>query len=46
MSPYMRERRQALLALLDGLSDEDLSKPTAPGAPEFLADYGSVFELG
>jgi uncharacterized damage-inducible protein DinB len=41
----MRERRQALLALLDGLSDEDLAKKTAAGAPEFLSDFASVFEL-
>lgn len=41
----MRERRQALLALLDKLGDDDLARKTAAGAPEFLADFGSVFEL-
>jgi hypothetical protein len=40
----MRERRQALLSVLDGLSEEDLSKPTPPGSPEFLPDVASVFE--
>jgi uncharacterized damage-inducible protein DinB len=41
----MRERRQSLLSLLDGLSDDDLSQKTADGAPEFLSDFASVFEL-
>jgi hypothetical protein len=41
----MRERRQALLDALERLSEEDLSKPTPPGAPDFLPDYASVFEL-
>lgn len=41
----MRERRAALLELLASLSEEDLSKPTPPGAPDFLPDYASVFEL-
>jgi hypothetical protein len=42
---YMRERRAALLELLAGLSDDDLSRPTPEGAPDFLADFASVFEL-
>jgi hypothetical protein len=41
---YMRERRAMLLRILDGLKDEDLSRPTPDGAPEFLPDFGSVFE--
>jgi uncharacterized damage-inducible protein DinB len=41
----MRERRQALLAVLDGMSDEDLAKNTPEGAPDFLPDAASVFEL-
>jgi len=41
----MRERRQALLAVLDSFSDEDLARKTPAGAPEFLPDVGSVFEL-
>ena len=42
---YMRERRAKLLELLDDLNDEDLSRPTPEGAPEFLPDFGSVFEM-
>jgi hypothetical protein len=41
----MRERRKTLLDVLGGLSDEDLSRPTPDGAPDFLPDFGSVFEL-
>jgi hypothetical protein len=41
----MRERRRALLDVLDGLSDEDLARKTPVGAPEFLPDVASVFEL-
>jgi uncharacterized damage-inducible protein DinB len=41
----MRERRQALLAALEAMSDEDLAESTPAGAPEFLPDVGSVFEL-
>lgn len=41
----MRERRAALLDVLDGLSDEELSRKTPDGAPEFLPDVASVFEL-
>lgn len=41
----MNERRETLLGVLDGLSDEDLAKKTPSGAPEFLPDVGSVFEL-
>lgn len=41
----MRERRQTLLSILNGLRDEDLAQKTPPGAPEFLADFGAVFEL-
>jgi hypothetical protein len=40
----MRERREALLGVLDKLSDEDLAKPMPPGTPDFLSDVGSVFE--
>ena len=42
---YMRQRRQALLEVLDGMSDEDLSQSTPDGAPDFLPDLGSVFEM-
>jgi len=41
----MRERRQALLAALEGMGDDDLARKTPSGAPEFLPDVGSVFEL-
>ena len=41
----MRERRQTLLSALDGFTDEDLKRSTPAGAPDFLPDYGSVFEL-
>ena len=41
----MRERRSVLLEVLDGLSEEELAKPTPKGAPDFLPDFASVFEL-
>jgi uncharacterized damage-inducible protein DinB len=41
----MRERRQTLLEALDNLRDEDLAKKTPDGAPDFLPDVASVFEL-
>jgi uncharacterized damage-inducible protein DinB len=41
----MRERREALLASLAEMSEEDLGKKTPEGAPEFLPDVASVFEL-
>ncbi|MEW4455657.1 DinB family protein [Bremerella sp. JC817] len=41
---YMDDRRQVLLEILGGLSDDDLSTKTPDGTPDFLADYGQVFE--
>lgn len=41
----MRERRQALLDSLDSLSDDALGRKTPPGAPDFLPDVASVFEV-
>jgi uncharacterized damage-inducible protein DinB len=41
----MRERRGALLATLDSMTDDDLAKKTPDGAPDFLPDVGSVFEV-
>jgi hypothetical protein len=41
----MRERRATLLNVLDGMSEEDLAKKTPNGAPDFLPDAASVFEL-
>jgi len=42
---YMRERRQTLLATLDALDESDLARSTPDGAPDFLSDIGSVFEM-
>jgi uncharacterized damage-inducible protein DinB len=41
----MRERRETLLGVLDQMSDDDLAKKTPSGAPDFLPDVASVFEL-
>ena len=41
----MRERRQMLLDVLEGMDDEDLARKTPAGAPDFLPDVASVFEL-
>jgi hypothetical protein len=41
----MRERRETLLKTLENLSEDDLSKKTPAGAPDFLPDFASVFEL-
>ena len=41
----MRERRQMLLEALENLTDQDLTKKTPEGAPDFLPDVASVFEL-
>jgi uncharacterized damage-inducible protein DinB len=41
----MRDRREVLLDLLRGRSDAELAAPLAEGAPEFLPDLGSVFEM-
>ena len=41
----MQERRETLLAALDSLTEENLGRSTPDGAPDFLADYGSVFEM-
>jgi len=40
-----RDRREALLAVLDEMSEEDLSKPAPPGGPPILTDNASMFEL-
>jgi hypothetical protein len=42
---FMRERRGTLLQLLDQMSDDDLTRSTPEGAPAFLPDFGSVFEI-
>ena len=43
----MRDRRGAVLAVLDSLNEADLSKPLPKGAPDFFKDRdtASVFEL-
>ena len=41
----MRERRARLLAILDSLSEDDLAAPVGNGAPEFIPDKASVFEM-
>ncbi len=41
----MRERREALLGVLDELDEADFDKPTPEGTPDFLPTYGSVFQL-
>jgi len=41
----MRERRATLLGLLDGLNDDDLTKPPASGPSDFIPTIGSVFEM-
>jgi uncharacterized damage-inducible protein DinB len=41
----MRERRQTLLDVLDQMTDDDLTRKTPAGAPDFLPDVASVFEL-
>lgn len=41
----MRERRSQTLEVLSSLSDADLARKLPAGAPEFLSDIGSVFEM-
>ena len=42
---YMRDRRAALLAALDAMSETDLAKSTPEGTPDMWPDYASVFEM-
>jgi hypothetical protein len=41
----MRERRRTLMQVLEKLTDEELSRPTPSGSPDFLPDFASVFEM-
>ena len=41
----LNESRERFLAILEGLSEADLDKPTPEGAPEFLPTVESVFRL-
>ena len=42
---FMRDRRAVLLDIFDSTAEEEFSKPTPEGTPNFLADVGSVFEM-
>ncbi|MBI3463339.1 MAG: DinB family protein [Planctomycetes bacterium] len=42
---YMRDRRRQLMQVLEGLGEDDLSRSLPQGAPDFLSDFASVFEL-
>lgn len=41
---WTRERRQTLLAILDGMTEADLAS-LAENAPKFITDKASVFEM-
>lgn len=41
---YCQDRRNTLLEILAGLTDDDLATETPDGAPEFMPDFASVFE--
>jgi uncharacterized damage-inducible protein DinB len=41
----MRERRAALLEILESLDQADFAKPMPKGTPDFLSDVASVFEM-
>ncbi len=41
---FMHERREAVLAALATLSDEDLAQPCPEGSPPFMTDRASAFE--
>ncbi len=41
---FMRDRRETLLAALDALGEDQLDTPTPEGTPDFLADFGMVFQ--
>ena len=40
----MRERREVLLGLLGKMSDLDLEKRMPEGTPDFVPDFGGIFE--
>lgn len=44
LKSYCQERRNTLLGILAGLTDDDLANETPDGAPEFMPDFASVFE--
>jgi hypothetical protein len=41
----MRERRRALIELLQGRSDAELAAPPAAGASDFVPDLASIYEV-
>jgi hypothetical protein len=41
----MRERRAALLCVLDELDESAFSQAMPKGTPDFLSDVASVFEM-
>ena len=42
---FMRERRETLLGIVAGLSDEALAQPCPPGLPPFATDMASLLEM-
>ena len=42
---YFRERRETLLEVFAGLTDDDLDRETPEGAPDFLPTVGAVFNI-
>ena len=42
---YRKERREVLLSIVDGLSDEDMATPTPEGTPEMFGTYGRVLSM-
>ena len=42
---FMDERRAALLECLDAMTEEDLAQPMPEGAPDFMTDIASAFEM-
>lgn len=41
----LRERREALLGILDGMTDERLLEKMPEGSPDFFTDKASAFEM-
>jgi hypothetical protein len=41
----MKDRRQVLMSVLDSTPDEVLDNPPPPGAPDFMKDIGSTYEM-
>jgi hypothetical protein len=42
---FLRDRRQALLAALDRLTENDLNRSLPKGAPDFIKDYADAFQM-